>query len=151
MPKLAICSPNLHWQWINWTLLCDTMEVSVIRLASLTIAQHVFQPAMTGRLELISRKIYSCEREQRLLQWADLARNCLPRIGSKELPRLHEKILRFWAPKNGVQYAITIYPIPRYTWPRYIGSTLYQHGLNLITVWTSNHICIHHWSLGMDK
>ena len=56
MPRLAICSRDLHWQWINWALLCDTMEVSMLCLAWLTIAQHVFLPALTGRLELISQK-----------------------------------------------------------------------------------------------
>ena len=61
MPRLAICSRDLHWYWINWALLCDTMEVSILRLAWLTIAQHVFQPALTVRLELISRKIVSRE------------------------------------------------------------------------------------------
>ena len=61
MPRLAICSRDLHWQWINWPPLYDTMEVSMLRLTWLTVAQHVFQPALTGRLELISRKIVSCE------------------------------------------------------------------------------------------
>ena len=65
MPRLAICSRDLHWHWINqpvnWTLLCDTMEVSMLSWAWLTIAQHVFQPALTGRPELISRKIVSGE------------------------------------------------------------------------------------------
>ena len=61
MPRLAICSCDLHWHWINRTLLCDTMEVSVPRRAWLVIAQHVFQPALTGRPELISRKIVSSE------------------------------------------------------------------------------------------
>ena len=111
------------------------MEVSMLRLAWLPIAQHVFQPALTGRLELISRKIYSCKREQRLSRWADFAKYCLPRIGCKELPRFREKyralgrhvckIREIGGPKNGVQHATAIYPIPRYTRPRYIGSTLY--------------------------
>ena len=61
MPRLAICSRDLHWQWINWAPLYDTMEVSVLHLTWLTVAQRVFQPALTGRLELISRKIISCE------------------------------------------------------------------------------------------
>ena len=61
MPRLAICSRDLHWQWINWALLYDTMEVSMLRLAWLTIAQHVFQPVLTGRLELISLKTVSCK------------------------------------------------------------------------------------------
>ena len=37
----------------------------MLRLAWLPIAQHVFQPALTGRLELISRKIVSREQEQK--------------------------------------------------------------------------------------
>ena len=49
MPRLAICSRDLHWHWINRTLLCDTMQVSMLSRAWLTIAQHVFQPALTGR------------------------------------------------------------------------------------------------------
>ena len=91
MPRLAVCSRDLHWHWINWTLLCDTMEVSMLHLAWMPIAQHVFQPALTGRLELISRKIVSSEQEQRLSRWADFAKNCLPRIECKELLRFCEK------------------------------------------------------------
>ena len=67
------------------------MEVSMLRLAWLPIAQHVFQPALTGRLELISRKIVSSEQEQRLSRCADFAQKCLPRIECKELPRFREK------------------------------------------------------------
>ena len=92
MPRLVICSCDLHWHWINWTLIYDTMEVSMLRLAWLTTAQHVFQPALRGRLELILRKSVSpANREQRLSLWADFAKNCLLRIGSKELPRFREK------------------------------------------------------------
>ena len=91
MPRLAVCSRDLHWHWINWTPLCDTMEVSMLRLAWLPIAQHVFQPVLTGRLELISRKINSSEREQWRSGWADFAKNCLPWIGCKELPQLRAK------------------------------------------------------------
>ena len=61
MPRLAICSSDLHWHWINWALLYDTIEVSMLSLAWLTIAQHVFQPTLTGRLKLILRKIVSYE------------------------------------------------------------------------------------------
>ena len=62
----------------------------MVRLASLAIAQHVFQPALTGRPEsgpeLISRKIVSREREQRLYRGEQISR-----IGSNELPRFREK------------------------------------------------------------
>ena len=44
-----------------------------------------------------SRKIVSSEQEQRLSRWADFAKNCLPRIECKELPRFREKISRSWA------------------------------------------------------
>ena len=73
MPRLAVCSRDLHWHWINWTPLCDTMEVSMLHLAWLPIAQHVFQPALTGRLELISRKIVS--RELNARSYRDFAKN----------------------------------------------------------------------------
>ena len=50
----------------------------MVRLASLAIAQHVFQPALTGRPEsgpeLISRKIVSREREQRLYRGEQISR-----------------------------------------------------------------------------
>ena len=85
--------------------------------------------------ELISRKIVSSEQEQRLSRWADLAKNCLPRIECKELPRLREKyralgrhickIREIGGQKNRVQHATAIYPNPRCTRPRYIGLTLY--------------------------
>ena len=91
MPRLVVCSRNLHWFWINWSLLCDTVEVSMLRLVWLPIAQHVYQPALTGRLELISWKFVSCEWEQRLSRWSDFAKNCLLRIGCKELARFREK------------------------------------------------------------
>ena len=92
--------------------------------AWLTIAQHVFQPALTGRLEYRFReKLSPANRGQRLSRWADFAKNCLPRIGSKELTRFREKYRALERQKNGVQHATAIYPIPRYTQPRYIGST----------------------------
>ena len=83
MPRLEICSCDLHWQWINWTLLCDTMEVSMVRLASLAIAQHVFEPALTGRPEsgpeLISRNIDSRQREQRRYRGEQISRKIVSR------------------------------------------------------------------------
>ena len=75
------------------------MEVSMLRLAWLPIAQHVFQPALTGRLELISRKIVSSEQEQRLSRWEDFAKNCLPQIECKELPRFREKYHALGVPR----------------------------------------------------
>ena len=107
MTRLAICSRDLHWHWIYRTLLCDTMEVSMLSRAWLTIAQHVFQPALTGRPELISRKIVSGELRTKAI--ADFTKNCLPRIGSKVLPRFREKYRALGRQKNGVQHATAIY------------------------------------------
>ena len=91
MPTLAICSRDLHWHWINRTLLCHTMEVSMLSRAWLTIAQHVFQPTLTGRPELISQKIVSGEPGTKAIAVSRFHENCLPRIGSKVLPRFREK------------------------------------------------------------
>ena len=71
-------------------------------------------------------KLSPANREQRLSRWADFAKNCLLRIGSKVLPRFREKYRALGRQKNGVQHATAIYPIPRYTRPRYIGLTLYR-------------------------
>ena len=91
MPRLAICSRDLHWHWINWTLLCDTMEVSMLRLAWLTTAQHVFQPALTGRLELVSRKIVSRRPRTKAIAVSKFREKLSPANGSKELPWFREK------------------------------------------------------------
>ena len=92
MSRLAICSRDLHWHWINWTLLCDTMEVSMLRLAWLTTTQHVFQPALTGRPELVSRKIVSrgprtkaiaVSKFRKKLSYRDFAKN-IAFLGAKK-------------------------------------------------------------------
>ena len=80
-------------------------------------------------------KLSPANREQRLSRWADFVKNCLPRIVSKVLPRFCEKNRALGRKKNGVQHATAIYPIPRYTRPRYIGLTLYL----LFVSWQSDH------------
>ena len=45
LPWSAVCGTDLHGHWINKTPLCETMEVSMIRLLWLAITQHVFPPA----------------------------------------------------------------------------------------------------------
>ena len=125
MPRLAICSRDLHWHWINRTLLCDTMEVSMLSRAWLTIAQHVFQPALTGRPELISRKIVSGEPGTKAIAVSIFREKLSPANWVQGVTAISRKISHSWAPKNGVQHATAIYPIPRYTRPRYIGLTLY--------------------------
>ena len=137
MPRLAICSRDLHWHWINWTLLCDTMEVSMLRLAWLTTAQHVFQPALTGRLELVSRKIVSRGPRTKAIAVSKFREKLSPANWIQGVTAISRKISRSWAPKNGVQHATAIYPIPRYTRPRYIGLTLYY----LLTYSTPTALC----------
>ena len=126
MPRLAICSRDLHWHWINRTLLCDTMEVSMLSRAWLTIAQHVFQPVLTGGPELISRKIVSGKPGTKAIAVSRFREKLSPANWVQGVTAISRKISRSWAPKNGVQHATAIYPIPRYTRPRYIGLTLYS-------------------------
>ena len=101
MPRLAICSCKLHWQWIFWALLYYTMEVSMLRLAWLTIAQHVFQPALTGRLELISRKIASCEQGTKAMAVSRFREKLSPANWVQGVTAISRKTLCSWAPKNG--------------------------------------------------
>ena len=54
----------------------------MLRLARLTTAQHVFQPALTGRLELVSRKIVSRELGPR--SYRDFAKN-IGFLGAKKM------------------------------------------------------------------
>ena len=46
-------------------------------------------------------KLSPANREQRLSRWADFAKNCLPRIGSKVLPRFREKYRALGRQKMG--------------------------------------------------
>ena len=108
MPRLAICSRDLHWHWINWTLLCNTM-------AWLTTAQHVFQPALTGRLELVSQKIVSRGPRTKAIAVSKFREKLSPANWIQGVTAISRNISRSWAPKNGVQHATAIYPIPRYT------------------------------------
>ena len=120
MPRLAICSRDLHWQWINWAPLYDTMEVSMLRLTWLTVAQHVFQPALTGRLELISRKIVSCEPGTKAIAVSRFREKLSPANWVQGVTAISRKISRSWAPKkwgptcdrdisNSAIYATAIY------------------------------------------
>ena len=120
MPRLAICSRDLHWKWINWAPLYDTMEVSMLRLTWLTVAQHVFQPALTGRLELISRKIVSCEPGTKAIAVSRFREKLSPVNWVQGVTAISRKISRSWAPKkwgptcdrdisNSAIYATAIY------------------------------------------
>ena len=100
MPRLAICSRDLHWHWINRTLLCDTMEVSMLSRAWLTIAQHVFQPALTGRPELILRKIVSGEPGTKAIAASRFREKLSPANWVQGVTAISRKISRSWAPKK---------------------------------------------------
>ena len=100
MTRLAICSRDLHWHWINRTLLCDTMEVSMLSRAWLTIAQHVFQPALTGRPELISRKIVSGESRTKAIAVSRFCEKLSPANWVQGVTVISRKISRSWAPKK---------------------------------------------------
>ena len=143
MLRLAICSRDLHCQWINWAPLYDTMEVSMLRPTLLTVAQHVFQPALTGRLELILRKIVSCELGTKAIAVSRFREKLSPANWVQGATAISRKISRSWAPKNGVQHATAIYPIPRYTGPRYIGLTLYLYCIN------NRDATVLHWNIHM--
>ena len=103
----------------------------MLRLTWLTVAQHVFQPALTGRLELISRKIVSCEPGTKAIAVSRFREKLSPANWFQGVTATLRKISRSWVPKNGVQHATAIYPIPRYTRPRYIGLTLYMHTISV--------------------
>ena len=104
MPRLAACSRDLHWHWINWTLLCDTMEVSMLRLAWLPIAHSMcssphwqvgsswfrekLSPANRNkgyRGEQISRKFVS--RELNARSYRDFAKNI---VFGRHVCKIHE-------------------------------------------------------------
>ena len=52
-------------------------------------------------LSWFREKLSPANREQRLSRWADFAKNCLPRIGSKELLRFREKYRALGRQKMG--------------------------------------------------
>ena len=52
-------------------------------------------------LSWFHEKLSPANREQRLSRWADFAKNCLPRIGSKELPQFREKYRALGRQKMG--------------------------------------------------
>ena len=100
MPRLAICSRDLHWHWINRTLLCDTMEVSMLSRAWLSIAQHVFQPVLTGGPELILRKIVSGEPGTKVIAVSRFREKLSPANWVQGVTAISRKISRSWAPKK---------------------------------------------------
>ena len=149
MPRLAIWSRDLHWHWINWTLLCNTMEVSMLRLAWLTTTQHVFQPALTGRLELVSWKIVSRGPRTKAIAVSKFSR----KIVSRELgPRSYwdfAKNITFlgaqkWGPicnrdiSNSAIYTTAIYREYTVSWIYIIKKELIQCPINYVTPYRHN-------------
>ena len=68
--------------------------------AWLTIAQHVFQPALTGRPELISRKIVSGEPGTKAIAVSRFREKLTPANWVQGVTAISRKILRSWAPKK---------------------------------------------------
>ena len=143
MPRLAICSRDLHWQWINWAPLYDTVEVSMLRLTWLTVAQHVFQPTLTGTLELISRKIGSCEPGTKAIAVSRFREKLSPANWVQGVTAISQKYHALGRQKMGSNMR------PRYTRPRYIGLTLYM----VLTHWGWWRIyaSVQHANIGSDN
>ena len=68
--------------------------------AWLTIAQHVFQPALTGRPELISRKIVSGEPGTKAIAVSRFREKLSPANWVQGVTAISRKISRSWAPKK---------------------------------------------------
>ena len=95
----------------------------MLRLTWLTVAQHVFQPALTGRLEhveLVSRKIVSCEPVTKAIAVSRFREKLSPANWVQGVTAISRKISRSWAPKkwgptcdrdisNSAIYATAIY------------------------------------------
>ena len=89
-------------------------------LTWLTVAQHVFQPALTGRLELISWKIISCKPGTKAIAVSRFREKLSPANWVQGVTAISRKISRSWAPKkwgptcdrdisNSAIYATAIY------------------------------------------
>ena len=141
MPRLAICNRDLHWHWINRTLLCDTMEVSMLSRAWLTIAQHVFQPALTGRPELIPRKIVSGELGTKVIAVSRFREKLSPANWVQGVTAISRKISRSWAPKKwGPTCDRDISNSAIYTTAIYRAYTVLGFRLLLYQIWLSRMI-----------
>ena len=97
MTRLAICSRDLHWQWINWALLYDIMEVSMLCLAWLHDPRTACVPA---RIELISRKIVSCEPGIKAIAVSRFREKLSPANWVQGVTTITQKMSRSWAPKK---------------------------------------------------
>ena len=83
----------------------------MLRLAWLSTAQHVFQPALTGRPELVSRKFVSRRLRTKAIAVSKFNEKLSPADWVQGVTAISRKISRSWAPKNGVQHETAIYPI----------------------------------------
>ena len=100
--------------------------------AWLTIAQHVFQPALTGRPELILRKIVSGEPGTKAIAVSRFREKLSPANWVKGVTAISQKISRSWAPKkwgptcdrdisNSAIYTTAIYRAYTVLWFRHAG------------------------------
>ena len=72
----------------------------MLRRAWVSIAQHVFQPAWTGRLELISPKIVSSEPGTKAIAVSKLSEKLSPANWVQGVTAISQKICRSWAEKK---------------------------------------------------
>ena len=71
----------------------------MLRLAWLPIAQHVFQPALTGRLELISRKNWLLRTGTKAFAVTRFREKLSPANWMQGVTAIWRKISRSWAPR----------------------------------------------------
>ena len=102
----------------------------MLHLAWLTIPQYVFQPALTGRLELISRKIASCEQGTKAIAVSRFGEKIVSHeLGPKHYRDFAKNIALLGTKKWGPSCDRDVSTSPIYTtaiW--YIESTLYGVG-----------------------
>ena len=76
------------------------MEVSMLSRTWLTITQHVFQPALTGRPELIYQKIVSSEPGTKAIAVSRFHEILSPANWVQGVTAISRKISHSWAPKK---------------------------------------------------
>ena len=127
MPWSVVCSHDLYWHWINWTLLCEKMGVSMLRLVWLKKKMSPPNRIKGYCDEQIWWKIVSWEWGRSHHDFATIScswASCL------------QNLQNGWA-KNGVQHATTIYP-----WNSVICMTRIYQEYTVLGIWV---VCIYRY------
>ena len=120
MPRLAICSRDLHWQWINWAHSTTQWRCQCSAWRGWPSHSMCFIPHWQVGLSWFHEKLSPANREQRLSRWADFAKKLSPANWVQGVTVISQKISRSWAPKkwgptcdrdisNSAIYATAIY------------------------------------------